>query len=153
MLFFHNASILWSTRWNDVKYKPYIAWIWFGCLTTFWSDLWLRSAYWSSCILKLHDCWNSADRLCAAPVICRWWRALSMFHRPRNYFFSSSVWLYLEFVLLKINDSHFSGFSSRPLSVIQLETTAKPIQNLGFSVQFLRLRYWNKVVYHLQPIF
>ena len=38
--------------------------------------------------------------------------------------FSSSVWLYLEFVLLKINGSHFSGFSSRPLSVIQLETTS-----------------------------
>ena len=38
--------------------------------------------------------------------------------------FSSSVWLCLEFVLLKINDSHFSGFSRRPLSVIQLETTA-----------------------------
>ena len=38
--------------------------------------------------------------------------------------FSSSVWLCSEFVLLKINDLHFSGFSRRPLSVIQLETTA-----------------------------
>ena len=38
--------------------------------------------------------------------------------------FSSSVWLCLGFVLLKISDSHFLGFSRRPLSVIQLETTA-----------------------------
>ena len=38
--------------------------------------------------------------------------------------FSSSVCLCLEFVPLKINDSHFPGFSRRPLSVIQLEITA-----------------------------
>ena len=87
MLLFHSASILWNSRWNEVKYKPYIVWVWFGCLTTIWSDLWLRSAYWSSCILKLHGCWNSVVRLCAPPVICRWWRPLSMFHRPRNWFF------------------------------------------------------------------
>ena len=38
--------------------------------------------------------------------------------------FSSSVWLCLGLVLLKISDSHFLGFSRRPLSVIQLGTTA-----------------------------
>ena len=37
---------------------------------------------------------------------------------------SSSVWLDLEFIPQKINDSHFLGFSSRPLCVIQPETTA-----------------------------
>ena len=53
--------------------------------------------------------------------------------------FSSSVWLCLEFVLLKINDSHLTGFSRRPLSVIQLETTAN--SDFRVSVQLLRLRY------------